>query len=69
MERTSVTSSNIRAVDYDSDSETLELEFTDGSVYQYTGVPQGEHEALMSADSKGKYFHGNIKGRYPYVKL
>lgn len=69
MERTPVISSNIQAIGYDSDSQTLEVEFNHGSVYQYTGVPQGEHEEMMNADSKGKYLNANIKGRYPFVQL
>ena len=69
MERTPVTSSNIHAIGYDDDSQTLEVEFNNGSVYQYAGVPQGEYEALMNADSKGKYLNANIKGRYTFVKL
>jgi hypothetical protein len=69
MERIPVTSSNIRAIGYDSDSEILELEFNDGSVYQYSGVPATEYEGMMNADSKGKYLHANIKNRYPYTKL
>lgn len=69
MERTEVISSNIRAIGYDSDSQTLEVEFNYGAVYQYSGVSQGEHEGMMNADSKGKYLNANIKGRYPYVKL
>ena len=69
MERTSVSSSNISAIGYDSDSEVLEVEFTSGAVYSYSGVPRGEYEGFINADSKGKYFHANIKGSYPYVRL
>ena len=69
MERTPVTSSNIIAIGYDSENQTLEVEFNYGSVYQYAGVPQEEHDGIMNADSKGKYLNANIKGRYQYVKL
>ena len=69
MERTPVSSSNIPAIGNDTDSETLEVEFTNGTVYSYSNVPPGEYEAFMNADSKGKYLHANIKGRYPYVRL
>lgn len=69
MERTAVTSSNIQSVGYDSATETLEVEFIHGGIYHYTGVPSGEFEALMSAESHGKYLNANIKGRYPYAKL
>lgn len=69
MERTSVTSSDINTVGYDSETQTLEVEFIKGGVYQYSGVPAGEHDALMNADSKGKYLNANIKGRYPFSKM
>lgn len=69
MERTPVSSSNIVSIGYDEDDQILEIEFNDGSVYQYPGVPSSEHDGIMSADSKGRYFHANIKNRYPFVKL
>lgn len=69
MERTPVTSESIRSIGYDLDSQTLEVEFNYGPVYQYAGVTQGEHEGMMNADSKGKYFNANIRGRYSFVKL
>lgn len=69
MERTPVTSSNIYAVGYDADSQTLEIEFKNGAVYQYSSVPSGEYEGIMGAESKGKYLNANIKNRYSFVKL
>ncbi|MDO9228625.1 MAG: KTSC domain-containing protein [Syntrophales bacterium] len=69
MERTSVSSTNINSIGYAAETQTLEIEFIKGSVYQYAGVPVDEYEAMMSADSKGKYFHTNIKDRYSFTKL
>jgi hypothetical protein len=69
MERTPVNSSNIAAIGYDSESGVLEVEFTNGTVYSYSGVPMGEYDGLLSADSKGKYFNANIKNRYSFVKI
>ena len=69
MERIPVTSSVIRAIGYESDSQTLELEFNYGAIYQYMEVSQSEHEGMMSADSKGTYLNTNIKGHYPFTKL
>lgn len=69
MERTSVSSSNLSAIGYDPDAQMLEVEFLDGSVYEYSGVPSSEYDALMNADSKGKYFNANIKKTYAFVKL
>jgi hypothetical protein len=69
MERISVNSSNVSSVGYDADSQTLEIEFNNGGVYQYSGVPESVYQGMMGADSKGKYFHANIKNTYPYSKL
>ena len=70
MDRETVQSSNIASVGYDLSSSTLEIEFESGGIYQYSGVPQDVYKGLMSAESKGKYFHQNIKnGGYPYNKI
>lgn len=69
MERILVNSSNVSSVGDHADSQTLEIEFNSGGVYQYSGVPESVYEGMMGADSKGKYFHANIKNTYPYSKL
>lgn len=69
MDRISVRSTNIRSVGYDAGSETLEVEFTSGSIYQYFDVPETEYEGLMSAASKGRYLNQNIKDRYRYTQV
>lgn len=69
MDRTAVTSSNIRSIGYDPASSTLEVEFNNGAVYQYAGVPQAEYDGLMRASSHGTYLNANIKPRYSYTKL
>ena len=69
MNRTPVSSSNLASVGYDPDSLTLEIEFKDGSVYQYFDVPELEHRGLMEAASKGRYVHAYIRGIYRYTRL
>jgi guanyl-specific ribonuclease Sa len=69
MERTPVSSSNISLIGYDVDSQILEIEFHGGSVYSSSGVPLGEYEGVINAESKGKYFHTNINNRYSFMKL
>lgn len=69
MERTPVTSSDILSVGYDAETHVLEIEFIKGSVYQYFGVPQEVYDGILWADSKGKYFHANIKNVYSFSKL
>jgi len=69
MNRQPVTSSNIASIGYDADSQTLEIEFLNGGVYQYFDVPQYVYEELMNADSHGQYLAQNIKGVYRYSKV
>ncbi len=69
MKRTHVESSNIESIGYDSRSQTLEIEFLNGSVYQYFDVPEHIYSGLMNADSHGKYLNANIKGVYRYSKV
>lgn len=69
MNRQPVTSSNIASIGYDVDSQTLEIEFLNGGVYQYFDVPQHVHDELMNADSHGQYLAQNIKGAYRYSKV
>lgn len=69
MNRTAVSSSNIASIGYDLSSLTLEIEFTDGSVYQYFDVPQTVYDEFMRAGSKGQFMHANIKNNYRYMKV
>ncbi len=68
MERIPVSSSNIASIGYDSGAQVLEVEFHNGSLYQYSEVPDWEYEGFMAAASKGAYLHSNIK-KYPCVRL
>ena len=69
MDRTPVSSSNVASVGYAPESLTLEIEFNDGSVYQYFDVPDSEYRGLMEAGSKGKYIHAYIRENYRYTRL
>lgn len=68
IEKEYISSSNIEAVGYDADGETLRIWFLNGSIYDYSGVSSVEFEALRDAPSVGSYLHQNIKGQYPYEK-
>jgi energy-coupling factor transporter ATP-binding protein EcfA2 len=62
-------SSNISLLRYNSESSMLEVSFHHGGIYQYFDVPQSVWEDFKSADSKGKFLHSNIKGRYRYSRV
>jgi hypothetical protein len=69
MNRTLVASTNLRSIGYDAASMTLEIEFNDGGVYQYSRVPEGVYNSLMGAVSKGAFFHAHVKDRYPTYRV
>ncbi len=68
MIRTPVSSSNIRSIGYDADSQVLEVEFLDGAVYEYYDVPEDVHQGLMSARSHGSYLHRHVRDRYRQMR-
>lgn len=69
MKRTPVDSSMIHDVGYDPKTETLEIGFNSGTVYQYFEVEPEAYEALMKADSKGRHFLDNIEPFYVYSQV
>ena len=69
VNRIPVASSNLASVGYHLETQTLEIEFNDGSVYQYFDVPERIHETLIDASSKGSFLNSAIKGVYRYAKL
>lgn len=68
MERQPVESSNLKSVGYDEGSQVLEIEFRNGRVYRYTGVPRSVYQDLMRAPSLGRYFIANIRDDYGYER-
>jgi len=68
MERNDVASAGVRSVGYDAQALTLEIEYADGGVYQYYGVPEHMYEQMMSAPSKGKFVNTYIKNQYPFSR-
>jgi lysyl-tRNA synthetase, class II len=62
-----VESTTLSSLAYDEALELLQLEFRNGSIYQYFGVPATVHEALRNAPSKGSYFNRAIRGRFPHA--
>lgn len=70
MQRTHVSSSNLESVGYDAASQTLEVAFLDGGIYQYFAVTASVYQGLMAAASHGSYFDAHVKkGGYRYKKV
>ena len=69
MRVATVESTTLATVGYDENLKRLQLEFCSRTVYLYFGVPAAVCEALRGAPSKGRYFNGAIRGRYPYRQI
>jgi KTSC domain len=69
MDRKTVDSSMLKSIGYDPATQTLELEFNSGEVWQYLDVPSDEFEALMNASSHGSYARHNIIGSYHETRV
>ncbi len=63
-------SSTIAAVAYKPEEQKLGVEFRNGAVYAYEGVPPQVVTYFTFADSAGSAFDALVKnGGYPYKKL
>ena len=62
-------SESLRAAGYDRARSMLRLTFRAGGTYEYDGVPQMVWNDLLGAQSKGRYFIAEIRGRYPYHRV
>jgi hypothetical protein len=56
-----VVSSNVGQIQYDADSQKLQIEFLNGSVYTYDGITIGEAEDFAFATSKGKWVWRHLR--------
>ena len=69
MDYTPITSSNIEAVAYDGLLKELGIKFLGGSEYHYYEVEPAVYEEFMASESKGKYFHANIRNTFRFKKV
>lgn len=61
-------SSYLSSVGYDYDNDRMEVEFTDGAIYQYR-CSDSEIRDLLDADSRGQWFYYNIRTAFPFYKV
>jgi len=69
MDRKKVNSSGIRSIGYEASSQILEVELTDGSIWQYSKVPSEVHRRLMAAPSMVSYYRDNVEEEYSRRRL
>jgi hypothetical protein len=60
----SLRSTNLNRAKHDQTTGVLAIEFQNGGIYEYAGVPRNIFVGLLNAASHGRYFHQWIKDRY-----
>ncbi|MCA1762425.1 MAG: KTSC domain-containing protein [Flavobacteriales bacterium] len=68
MVRSPLASSNIASVGYDKERMILEVEFHNGTIYQYFDVPEKVYTGLINAPSHGAYFQYEVKDKFSSEK-
>ena len=64
-----VESSAIFRLNYDPGTATLFVVFVDGDLYAYFEAPPQVFDAFLAAESKGRFFADEIRGRYAFHKV
>lgn len=64
MDRKRINASTIRSVGYDQGGQLLEIEFSNGSVVQYSGVSPEVHRRFMNSPSPGSFFQDQIEENF-----
>ncbi len=70
-----VGSSNIKEIGYHKDRKELWVTFSSKgnetleSTYVYSEVPEQTNVDMMASDSKGKFVHASIKGKFKFRKV
>ena len=69
MERKRVNSSKLRSVGYDEGTRTLEVEMSNGQIYQYSGVYPEVYRRFMAAPNPTAFFDDKIAEEYSARKV
>lgn len=60
----------IARIKYYFDRSILEILFkSNAQVWQYFDFPESLWHDFKGSDSKGKYFHANVRGQYPESRV
>jgi hypothetical protein len=60
----SVVSTVFTSVAYDEGARQLYLTFHSGKTYRYFEFPTHQYDEFLAAESQGKYFRTNIRGKF-----
>ena len=66
---TTTDSSMIKKAIYNFTTNTLNVEFNSGALYEYSQVDPQIYDEFCKAESQGKFFNEKIKNNYENSKL
>jgi DnaJ-class molecular chaperone len=66
MDAYTETTNNSGIVDFEYKSEILSISFSDGSVYEYYGVPKAIYVKLINAETPARFARRHIYNSYIY---
>jgi hypothetical protein len=64
-----VDSSSLKSMGYARKTQTLEIQFANGSIYRYDDVPLALWTEFRRSESKGKFFQEKIRDRFPTTRV
>jgi len=64
-----VDSTALKAIDYRPMQHQLVLRFTSGKAYAYDQASEELYQRFLAAESKGRFFQAEVRGRLPFHRL
>lgn len=62
-----VASSMFDAIGHNPETNELHVRFKNGKRYLHTGFSAKDHDEFTNADSMGKHYNENIRGKFPHL--
>jgi hypothetical protein len=64
-----VDSTALKAIDYRPAQHQLVLRFVSGETYAYDQVSEDLYRRFLAAESKGRFFQSEVRGKLPFHRL
>ena len=62
-------SSNIKAIGFDTSTDTLVVEYKSNQLFEYKDVPKHLYADMLRTDSVGIFISKNIKGKFKHKQI
>ena len=59
----------VKKIGYDKAKSTMYIQFADSPLYAYLDVNSTVFKNFANSDSKGRFWHKEIKGEYKEIRL